>query len=92
MIYMQASEYALTFLVQCRDEDISPKFTRWKNLRKLSVGEKKETMQANPFLKESTINTSKLIKQLKKSKLKKTLIIYNLVKARCCEIHHEQLS
>ena len=64
---LQAAEYALKFLIQCRDEDISPKFTRWKNLRKLSISKKKKRYKKILF--DEINNKHKLIKQLKREKV-----------------------
>ena len=64
---LQACEYALKFLIQCRDEDILPKFTRWKNFRKLSVSKKKKRYKKMLF---DEINSKhKFIKQLKREKV-----------------------
>ena len=64
---LQAAEYALKFLIQCCDEDISPKFRRWKNLRKLSVSKKKKRYKKILF--DEINNKHKLIEQLRQEKV-----------------------
>jgi hypothetical protein len=64
---LQAAEHAVKFLVQCRDEDISPKFTRWKNLRKLEP--RKKTKRCRQILFEEIKNKHKRINQLKREKV-----------------------
>ena len=58
-----SAELALKFLYRCRDEDVHPKFTRWKNLK--TKDDKTKRRCYRRILFDEISHKINLIKQLK---------------------------
>ena len=80
---LQAAEIALKFLIQCRDEDILPKFTRWKNHNKLNNNKKEcrrrkilfeEINEKHKRIKQEEAQVEENLKQI--TWLKRTVVKY----------------